>query len=117
VQPGPEDVSEVGAQVGADTEVRCLACSHVATRRALAIEVAGAHIRTFRNPAGWSFQVACYRDAPGCTAAGEATIEHTWFDGYSWRLVHCTNCGRHLGWWFAAPSDAFVGLIAPRLCG
>jgi hypothetical protein len=112
---------------GRDDEVRCLACSHVATRRAEAIEVADAHARTFRNPAGWSFRVACYRRAPGCTLAGDATLEHTWFAGYAWRLLRCTGCQAHLGWWFTAAdhaadddgddADAFAGLIATRVSG
>jgi hypothetical protein len=98
-------------------ELRCLACSHVATDRARAIEVADAHVRTFRNPGGWSFRVACYRDAPGCTPAGDATIEHTWFPGYAWRLLHCAGCGGHVGWWFTSDGDAFAGLITTRVRG
>jgi hypothetical protein len=127
VQPDGHDASavevdarpDVAAEHAGDDDaaVRCLACQHAATRRDLAVEVAGSHVRTFRNPGGWSFQVACFRDAPGCTADGEPTTEHTWFDGYAWRYAHCAGCGRHLGWWYVSPADAFAGLIATRLRG
>src|SRR4051812_9836691 len=55
--------ADATADPALDDGVRCRACDHVLTRPGLAIEVAGAHVRTFRNPAGWSFRVACYRDA------------------------------------------------------
>jgi hypothetical protein len=118
------------AEDGGDADaVRCRACTHVAAHRSDAIAVADAHERTFRNPAGWSFRVACYRRAPGCAPSGEPTTDHTWYDGFAWQLLHCGRCGGHLGWWFTATgTDAatgtatgttdgggFAGLIATRI--
>lgn len=97
-----------------DDRLRCAACGHVVTRAAMGIVVGGAHVHRFRNPAGWSYEVACFADAPGCTAAGMPTAEHTWFPGHLWDPAFCAACGRHLGWWYVGPTS-FVGLIRPRL--
>jgi hypothetical protein len=110
----PGDVELAVEDPELDDAVRCAACDHEITRPAAAIEVGGAHTATFRNPAGWSFRVACYRDAPGCSAHGELTHDASWFPGHAWNLACCGACGGHLGWWFVGP-DAFVGLIITRL--
>lgn len=91
--------------------VRCRNCRHEITRPALAIEP---HEHTFRNPAGYSFHVLCYSDAPGASDSGESTTEATWFPGYAWTFAACLNCRNHLGWWFHG-KDRFAGLIATRL--
>lgn len=70
------------------------------------------HCRT--NPAGFTFEFGCYSDAPGCSTVGEATTEHTWFPGHSWRLAVCRSCGEHLGWLFKGDTS-FYGLIQDRL--
>src|SRR5205085_7370040 len=58
VDQGPEPAGELRTESrtgpASRDELRCSACAHEATRRTLAIEVGGAHVRTFRNPAGWS---------------------------------------------------------------
>ena len=70
------------------------------------------HCRT--NPAGFTFEFGCYADAPGCSTVGEATTEHTWFPGHSWKLAVCRSCGEHLGWSFRGDAS-FYGLILDRL--
>lgn len=98
-----------------DDILRCLRCQHEVTARRHAVEIGGAHTHMFRNPAGWSFRIGCFSDAPGAVVAGVATYAHTWFPGYAWRLAHCRGCGTHLGWWFVGASDAFAGLVLTRL--
>ncbi|MEW6280582.1 MAG: cereblon family protein [Candidatus Eremiobacterota bacterium] len=95
--------------------VRCRSCGHEVTRQRLAIEVQGAHEHTFRNPAGYSFHVLCFSDAPGCLKAGTPTSQDTWFRGYAWSYALCGQCQGHLGWWFSSTGDSFAGLIATRL--
>jgi len=97
-----------------DDVVRCRACRHELTTRGAAISVDGAHTHTFRNPDGWSFLVACFREAPGVAADGPLTGEATWFAGYRWRFALCGGCGGQLGWWYVSGST-FVGLIATRI--
>ncbi|MDQ4098040.1 MAG: cereblon family protein [Actinomycetota bacterium] len=98
-----------------DDRVRCAQCRAVVTRGALAVERGGAHEHTFRNPAGYSWRIRCFRDASGCTSTGVFTREATWFAGYEWCLAVCAACTRHLGWWFVGSGPSFVALIAPRI--
>jgi hypothetical protein len=128
-RPAPAPSRSPSPEAEPDDPVRCRTCAHVVTHRAAAIEVADAHERTFRNPGGWSFRVACYRTAPGCAPSGDPTVDHTWYAGYAWQLLHCGGCGGHLGWWYAAEGaaqgdgaaspahDGFAGLITSRLRG
>lgn len=94
-----------------DPVVRCRSCGHAITRPGAATEVLGAHEHTFRNPAGYSFHVLCFDEAPGCLTLGPATLAATWFPGYAWALAVCGGCHEHLGWSYGA----FFGLIATRL--
>lgn len=91
--------------------VRCKQCGHAVTEPTFAVQP---HEHTFRNPAGYSFHVLCYSDAPGAASAGESTSEASWFAGYAWTFAICAQCGVHLGWWYQG-SDRFAGLIATRL--
>jgi hypothetical protein len=112
-QTEPVSVTETLEQL--DDTIRCRRCQHGITAGRYAIEVDGAHAHTFRNPAGWSFRLACFADAPGAAPSGRATHEHTWFSGYAWRFAHCGGCGAHVGWWFVGGADAFAGLVLARL--
>jgi hypothetical protein len=109
--PDIEDVAEVER----DDRVRCAQCRAVVTTGSLAVSRGGRHEHTFRNPAGYSWTVRCFRDASGCTSAGVLTPEATWFAGYEWCYAHCSTCGRHLGWWFVGSGPSFVALIVPRI--
>jgi hypothetical protein len=91
--------------------VRCRECNHELTTPAFAVEP---HEHTFRNPAGYSFHLLCYSDAPGASEAGEPTTEACWFAGYSWTYALCGQCHGHVGWWYSG-SRRFAGLIATRL--
>jgi hypothetical protein len=102
-----EEKSEVKTQ----KTVRCRNCEHAVTSPSFAIEP---HEHTFRNPAGFSFHVLCYSDAPGAADAGEPTTLACWFPGYAWTYAICKQCHGHLGWWYSG-RDRFAGLIATRL--
>jgi len=58
--------------------VRCKSCGHVVTDPEFAIEPPE---HTFRNPAGYSFHVVCYSDAPGAADVGKSTTTDSWFPG------------------------------------
>lgn len=105
---------DAATEVEFDEAVRCSACGHEVAHPGDAIRVEGAHEHRFRNPAGWSFQVVCFKFAPGCAARGAPVDEHSWFAGHTWRLALCSACGQHLGWWFEGRSS-FAGLIRTRL--
>jgi hypothetical protein len=108
---GPSTELERKTEVQSQKSVRCINCGHVVTSPALAIEP---YEHTFRNPAGYSFHVLCYSDAPGAADVGEPTSEACWFPGYTWTFAICIQCHAHLGWWYSG-RDRFAGLIATRL--
>jgi hypothetical protein len=93
----------------------CAGCRNPITPRQAAISVNGAHQHTFANPYGLVFTIGCFRQAPGCGAAGQATAEFSWFAGYSWQVAVCAACLAHLGWRFSADGSVFYGLILDRL--
>ncbi len=68
------------------------------------------------NPHGAQFELACFRTAPGCDIRGRATLEATWFKGFSWQLAQCSDCHEHLGWYYEhGARDSFFGLIVSKL--
>jgi hypothetical protein len=95
--------------------IRCASCRHVVTSSDAAIEVDGAHEHVHTNPAGFVFEIGCFRDAPGCAAEGPASEEWSWFPGYAWQVGLCVGCGVHLGWVFVLAAGRFYGLIVDRL--
>ena len=98
-----------------DDVVHCAACDGEVTLRSLAVQRDGRHEHTFRNPAGYSWTVVCFHDAPGCRSMGDLTTAASWFPAYAWCFAHCIHCGRHIGWWYVGGGPSFVGLIATRL--
>ncbi|MBL6958482.1 MAG: hypothetical protein ISR52_05830 [Rhodospirillales bacterium] len=110
-----EEDGEVGVQD--DDPLYCAVCGNLATRERWRMAKDGSHEHTFFNPIGLTFLVLCFKEAPGCTTAGDATEEHTWFPGFSWRYALCRGCGEHLGWLYESRDGltAFFGLIGPRL--
>ena len=93
----------------------CLACRALITDQDECVSMQGAHEHVCTNPHGLAFRVGCFRSARGCRQFGEATSEHTWFQGYRWRIALCAKCQAHLGWIFEASAGAFYGLILDRL--
>jgi hypothetical protein len=93
----------------------CGTCRHAITTVDARLSVNGAHQHRCTNPHGLTFDIGCFRDAPGCTVTGQPTAEHTWFPGYRWDIALCAQCHTHLGWRFESPADGFYGLILARL--
>lgn len=95
----------------------CLLCGELITRRKARISVQGAHEHRFSNPAGYVFDIGCFRTAPGCQPTGDPNDFYSWFDGYAWLHALCRGCGSHLGWAFVATGrvESFFGLILNRL--
>jgi hypothetical protein len=93
----------------------CKACGYVITAGDQRIAVTGSHTHAFFNPSGIVFELGCFRRAPGCTVAGAATSEFTWFAGSVWRFALCQRCRAHLGWFYEMEDHAFYGLILTSL--
>ena len=94
--------------------VVCKECNLPVTSPETAIALEGKHEHTFRNPAGYSFHLLCYNQAPGAVRTGQPTEEACWFAGYAWSFALCSNCHQHLGWWYDG-AIPFTGLIATRV--
>jgi len=77
--------------------------------------VNGSHRHRGTNPHGLSFEIGCFRTAPGCRQIGEETPEWSWFAGYRWRVALCRGCAAHLGWCYRGAEPAFYGLILDQL--
>ncbi|MCA9649584.1 MAG: hypothetical protein H6712_25815 [Myxococcales bacterium] len=106
---GRSETGELGRR-----RLRCRECAAVISSERARIEVAGAHAHTFVNPAGFVFEIGCFRSAPGCVGAGPSEAFFSWFPGYAWRVQLCRGCGAQLGWSYGARPD-FFGLVLDRL--
>jgi hypothetical protein len=94
----------------------CRFCGNPVTSRLAAIEVDGCHEHRKINPQQQKFIIQCFRSATGCQLSGTATLEDTWFGGYTWRFAHCDNCGSQLGWFYQGATHFFAliaGLVLP----
>ena len=111
----PEKREVHAARIAEDHAVVCAACNHALTSASARIDVDGAHEHAFANPAGLTFRIACFRDAPGCRGLGDESTFWTWFKGFAWRVALCGACGEHVGWSYASDATAFFGLITNRI--
>jgi len=120
LQIAPKTGDETGTKTAikekTDDAIYCARCGHLVTRTRWKIAMGGGE-RVFTNPAGFSFHVVCFADAPGASPEGEPTEQHTWFAGYLWTYALCKGCSQHLGWHYRrhAGGDQFFGLIKDRL--
>ncbi len=109
--PKSKETVDEQSEVQPKKIVRCKNCNYEITTPAQALQP---HEHTFRNPAGYSFHVLCYSDAPGALEVGSPTSEASWFPGHDWTFAVCKQCSNHLGWWYSG-NTRFAGLIATRL--
>ncbi|MEM7483489.1 MAG: cereblon family protein [Acidobacteriota bacterium] len=93
----------------------CRACGEAVTADEHRVAIEGRHVHRRTNPVGFEFGFGCFAEAPGVVAVGEATVEHSWFAGCTWRYSVCGRCGAHLGWLFEGGGPRFQGLILNRL--
>ena len=95
----------------------CANCGHLITTGRWWISMDSGHEHRFSNPAGMTFDIRCFKEAPGAVAVGEQSDEFTWFQVYDWQVALCRGCGAHLGWQFTGDEapPVFFGLIGDRL--
>ncbi|MCB2103033.1 MAG: hypothetical protein KDE22_19310 [Rhodobacterales bacterium] len=101
----------------APRRLHCARCGRWITLATWMIALHGDPVHTFTNPAGETFEIGLFREAPGARAEGASSGLHTWFPGYVWRVARCGGCGVQLGWHYTGtePPRAFHGLILDRL--
>jgi hypothetical protein len=98
-----------------DEIIICAFCNNHITDPSCQIIVNDSFYHTFANPHGCVFEIGCFSDAKGCMASSMASMEFSWFLGFSWKIGVCNNCSTHLGWIFSSKSDRFYGLIFEKL--
>jgi hypothetical protein len=115
----PESAVRRAAEASGDEVVRCRRCGHPIARASDAIDVDGAHVHLFVNPAALEFRIGCYREAGGCKPWGDAESFWSWFPGFAWRMGSCKQCGVHVGWAYERIADGsasgFFGIILDRV--
>jgi len=98
-----------------DKWVLCSVCKSRITKKNEKIEVSGKHIHTFVNPTGVYYNIRCFRTAEGVSIFSGSTDNFTWFPGYSWSVVVCSNCQVHNGWLYDSGKNSFYGLIDNKI--
>ena len=93
----------------------CRNCGNTITTPERMISVNEQHIHTFTNPAGITYDIGCFSSTSGCIVYGKPTLEHTWFEGFSWSFTLCSDCLIHLGWFYQGENENFFGLIMDHL--
>ena len=94
----------------------CRQCRQQITQPGFQLNIQGSHQHTFANPSGIVFDIQCFSNAQGYSFIGPSSDEFTWFSGYTWRIVICSSCLTHIGWYFSKDSgNGFFGFIADRL--
>jgi hypothetical protein len=98
----------------------CIGCDGLITHSDRLIHIGGTHRHLFVNPLGIECDFYTFSSCSGAIAVGEASEEHSWFSGYSWRMAFCRVCGQHLGWYYESVSRyerplEFWGILAGSL--
>ncbi len=96
--------------------IHCRFCAAPITSTREKIEIGISHHHRFTNPAGIIYSIGCFCNAPGCTLNGYPSKEFSWFGGYQWQVVSCSECLEHLGWYYENKRQRFFfGLIISKL--
>lgn len=94
----------------------CRYCGSAITQTTEKMAIARHEHHRFTNPAGITYSIGCFHNAPGCDIHGTPTMEDTWFGGYLWQVATCSGCHDHLGWYYEnTKNQFFFGLIQSRL--
>lgn len=98
-----------------DRWILCSLCQNHITKPKEKTSINNQHIYSFTNPQGITYDIKCYKTAPGCISFSQPTEQFTWFPGYAWEIIICSQCRMHLGWKYSSAKDNFYGLIYKRL--
>ncbi|XP_014770294.1 protein cereblon isoform X1 [Octopus bimaculoides] len=59
-------------------------------------------LAAYVNPGGHVHETVTVHKAKGLTLIGQPSTENSWFPGYAWTIINCSQCGSHMGWRFTA---------------
>lgn len=95
----------------------CVRCGTLITNSAALVNIIGSRDHSYVNPAGIRCNFTTFIECENVLVDEQLYLEHSWFNGYGWRFLMCTNCMLHLGWKFdsvgkgVAPEGFFGVLI------
>lgn len=103
-----------------DKVYQCFGCRVLVAYADRLIRIGTYHRHLFVNPAGVECDFYTFSECPGAVAHGSATLIHTWFPGYCWRMAFCRRCAQHLGWHYEATTigehpEEFWGILVSHL--
>ncbi|GIY37542.1 protein cereblon [Caerostris extrusa] len=81
----------------------CKDCSNVIARREdiFSMSLQGPQ-GTYVNPNGYVHEAITVYKAKGLHLSGRPSTEQSWFPGYAWTIMECSQCHSHMGWRFTA---------------
>lgn len=86
--------------------IRCKQCGETITTISSLFTIGGAEGTTgaYVNEYGIVHQTQTVRivDSDHVFCVGNRESRDSWFDGYTWTIMHCATCAAHLGWKFDA---------------
>ncbi|XP_049824983.1 protein cereblon [Aethina tumida] len=54
------------------------------------------------NPSGHVYETVTVSEAKNFKLVGNPSKQFSWFPGYSWTIMQCRQCNKHLGWRFTS---------------
>ena len=100
---------KVAQQRQLERPIRCKQCGETVTTISSLFTIGGAEGTTgaYVNEYGIVHQTQTVRavDADHVFCVGNRETRDSWFNGYTWTIMHCATCAAHLGWKFDAIRD------------
>jgi len=98
----------------------CANCGTYITDSAAITKINGSESHSFVNPVGVQCNFRTFFECHNVWVSDELILEHSWFPGYGWRFLMCSNCSGHLGWKYdavkkTAGTKAFYGVLTETL--
>lgn len=97
---------KVAQQRQLERPIRCKQCGETITTISSLFTIGGAEGTTgaYVNEYGIVHQTQTVRtvDADHVFCVGNRESRDSWFNGYTWTIMHCATCAAHLGWKFDA---------------
>ena len=85
------------------SSLRCVSCqAEISETSSIFTMSVRGPMGTFVNPHGWVHQMFTVKSSNGFDLIGKRSEQDSWFPGYAWTIMQCSNCHHHLGWQFTS---------------
>ncbi len=107
-------IEENGKKKGSKN-YHCVNCGAYIANSASSVTINGSGEHSFVNPAGVQCNFKTFLECSNVEISDELFLEHSWFPGFGWRFLICSDCSRHLGWKYDPvnnkSAEAFFGVL------